>query len=194
MEKKETFNNHSEATSSSSTKNELTSSRHNLSKSDRAILSAYLGYKKTRQLPNMHVKNKEDACLFVSSALWGPNDQNDEMIEEDEFDLTWLFENEKLPSIFKTSENDLKIMFQEAHEFGDEQQIACIRSFMVSFFVGKIYVMNIKICIVISAVRVAQYKKKKNGQHHTTEIATQILFSLLIFSRRSQEFCRKIWP
>ena len=185
MEKKESSFNHSQA--SFSTKNELTSSRHNLSKSDRALLSAYLGYKKTIQLPYMHVKNKEDACLFVSSALWSQNGQDDEIIDETDFDLTSLLENEKLPSIFKTKENDLKIMFQEAHEFGDEQQIACIRSFMVSFYFfwfEKNYLTNIKIWIVVSMARVVfcyiHIYIYIIQQPHTTEITTQI-FSLFSF-------------
>lgn len=130
-------------------KTEFTSTRHNLTKSDRALLAAYLGYKKTVQL-DMKVKKKTDACLFVSSALWPRGEKDKDGIQEDAenetfddgaFDLTWLMENEKLPSIFKWAQNDVKIMFEEAHKFDDEQQVACIRSFMVS----------LKICIVTPA-------------------------------------------
>ena len=132
-------------------KTEFTSTRHNLTKSDRALLAAYLGYKKTVQI-DMNVKKKTDACLFVSSALWprGEKDkdgiqegtENETFDDDGAFDLTWLTANEKMPSIFKWTQNDVKIMFEEAHKFDDEQQVACIRSFMVS----------LKICIVTPAI------------------------------------------
>ena len=49
---------------------EAKSETHKLTKSDRSLIKAYLGYSRVTQLADLGKKKRSEACNFISAALW----------------------------------------------------------------------------------------------------------------------------
>ena len=108
-----------------------------LTKSDRRLLKAYLGYIPVRNLHDGK-RTMEQACPYVQACLWPDNlDEQEKMTEAQEFDLHHFVngdENKEPPTIFNSNIKSYEEMFLEAALFTDRQQAGIVRSFQVHYF------------------------------------------------------------
>ena len=111
--------------------------RYGLSRFDRLLLRAYLGYTPILQFPeDRSLKTKEEAPVVLQNLLWG---DDDDLTQELDLDDVRGEKRCELKSILKTTDETIKIMLKEAKDFTTSQQCAVLKAFAVGIFISFLF-------------------------------------------------------
>ena len=103
-----------------------------LSKSDRLLIRAYLGYSPVKNIvENADVKKFSDAPLVVKKLIF--DDENDDLNEMLDLEEMRNKDHRELNTLLHTSDETFKQMVTEAKNFSTSQQCSILKAFVVSF-------------------------------------------------------------